>query len=263
MRTVLEEICAAKREHISTQARLVPQAVLEKQCTLAPPTRGFAKALQAAVTTEKCALIAEIKKASPSKGIIRAHFHPAQHAKAYEEGGATCLSVLTDAPYFQGDDAYLIEARSACSLPILRKDFILDAYQVYESRALGADAILLIMAALTDAQAAKLESLAASLGLDVLVEVHDEDEAKRALALHSPLLGINNRNLKTLKVDTSTALRVASLAPPSKLVIAESGLSTYADIQTYRTKGIHAFLVGESLMQQADITLATKNLLGA
>jgi len=258
----LEQICADKRQHIAKRKSTVSEsALLEKAKNISPP-RGFRRALENK-TKSGPALIAEIKKASPSKGVIRADFNPAALAKAYEQGGAACLSVLTDEPYFQGRDDYLAQARDATALPVLRKDFMLDPYQIVESRALGADAILLIMAALADDEAEELEAIAMGLGMDVLVEVHDKKELERALThLNSTLIGINNRDLKTLKVDLSTSETLAKDLPGHILPVCESGIATHDDLLRMNKAGISCFLVGESLMRQADVTLATKTLLG-
>ena len=234
---------------------------LKEQAKTASAPRGFAYALETKVESGEYGLIAEIKKASPSKGLIRKKFHSKTLARAYQAGGAACLSVLTDEPYFQGADRYLLEARGAIDLPVLRKDFILDPYQVVESRALGADCILLIMAALEDAQAQELEAQAMEMGMDVLIEVHSAQELERALALKSLLLGINNRNLKTLLVDINTTEILAALVPESRQLIAESGLSSPEDLARMANAGAKRFLIGETLMRQDDVETATRDLL--
>ena len=266
MSDVLAKICADKRVHVAACEQAVPLAEIRRRAEESrrnDPPRGFAARLEKAMRDGHFGLIAEIKKASPSKGLIRADFNPAELATAYKAGGATCLSVLTDIPYFQGADAYLQQARAAVDLPALRKDFMLVPYQIYEARALGADCILLIMACLDDAQAAELEALAFSLGMDVLVEVHDAQEMTRALKLKSRLLGVNNRNLKTLSIDLATTEQLAAMAPKDKLLVAESGLYTTADLERMNRIGASLFLVGESLMRQADVAAATRALLGA
>lgn len=263
MTNTLAHICARKREHISERQKSVSQNELLSACKSAPRTRGFIEHLRFRAEKQKPTLIAEIKKASPSKGVIREDFDAAGLATAYAFGGASCLSVLTDEPYFQGADEYLQEAEAAVLLPILRKDFMLEPYQIFESRALGADCILLIMAALENAQAKELEKAAHELGMDVLVEVHDAHEMERALThLTSPLIGINNRNLKTLEVDLATAEKLAPMIPADKLGVCESGISTHADILRMQKHNLHVFLVGESLMRQADVSRATRILLG-
>jgi indole-3-glycerol phosphate synthase len=262
MTDTLAAILADKREHVTACKMRVPFVEVEARATAASPPRGFRAALAAARAEGRYGLIAEIKKASPSRGLIRADFDPAALAAAYATGGATCLSVLTDVPWVQGSDAYLQAARAAVPLPCLRKDFTIDPYQVIEARALGADCILLILAALSDAHAAELEGVALGLGMDVLIEVHDAPERDRALAMQSRLIGINNRNLKTLQVDTQTSIDLSAGLSPDWLVVGESGLKTHADLERLAAAGITSFLVGESLMLEADVTAATRRLLG-
>jgi indole-3-glycerol phosphate synthase len=260
MTDVLTRICAAKRDHVAARKAKAPLADVAARARHARPPRGFARALADTAATAGFGLICEIKKASPSKGVIRDDFDPEALARAYGDGGATCLSVLTDEPYFRGADAHLEAARASVDLPVLRKDFVLDPYQVAESRALGADAVLLIMAALSDDQARELADAARDWGMDVLVEVHDADELDRARALPASLIGINNRDLKTLDVDLDTTRRLAPRVPADRLTVCESGLHTPEDLRAMIDVGARAFLIGESLMRHADVTAATRHL---
>jgi len=263
MTDTLAQICDHKRQRVALLSQQQSLAERHAAARAAPPPRGFVAAIHAAHAEGRKALIAEVKKASPSKGLIRADFMPAAIARAYAEGGATCLSVLTEERWFEGGDAFLIEARAACTLPVLAKDFFVDRWQIANARAIGADCILLIMAALTDAEALTLEAYAHELGLDVLVEVHDEDERDRALKLKTPLLGINNRNLKTLAVDVQTSFGLAASTPASagRILVAESGLSGPAELAALESVGVRTFLIGESLMRAPDIAAATRTLL--
>jgi indole-3-glycerol phosphate synthase len=257
----LAEICATKREEVAARKALATLDDLDRRAAAASPPRGFRAALEAKAAGG-FGLIAEIKKASPSKGLIRADFRPAEHALAYQQGGAACLSVLTDAPYFQGHEDYLMDARAACELPVLRKDFTVDPWQAAEARAIGADAILIIVAALGDTEMAEIEAAALERGMDVLVEVHNEAELERAARLRSRLIGVNTRDLRTFRTDLATSERLAPLAPAGALLVGESGINQHEDLERLARGGVRCFLVGESLMRQADVEAATRALLG-
>ncbi|MDE2622846.1 MAG: indole-3-glycerol phosphate synthase TrpC [Betaproteobacteria bacterium] len=262
MSTVLDRILATKAQEVAAASRRVPLAALREAAGKAPPARDFEGALRSRVASGRAAVIAEIKKASPSKGILREDFHPDAIAASYERHGAACLSVLTDRDYFQGAPEFLQQARAACALPVLRKDFIVDPYQVYESRVMGADAILLIVAALAQPDLEALATLAQGLGLAVLVEVHDGEELQRALRLDTPLVGINNRNLRTFETRLETTWTLSAQVPAGRLPITESGIATREDVAAMRARGVHAFLVGETFMRARDPGEALEALFG-
>jgi indole-3-glycerol phosphate synthase len=257
---ILRTILARKSEEVATRSAQLPLADVAARAAAMDAPRGFARALQLRLDAGQPAVIAEVKRASPSKGLLRADFDPAAIARSYAAAGAACLSVLTDVDFFQGADAYLEQARAACGLPALRKDFVIDAYQVHEARMLGADCILLIVAALDDLQLARLTQLAMDLGMDVLVEVHDIDELERALQVPAPLLGINNRNLSTFEVSLDTTLALRSAVPADRILVTESGIATRADVDRLREAGVGTFLVGEAFMRRDDPGAALQEL---
>ncbi|HSD18023.1 MAG TPA: indole-3-glycerol phosphate synthase TrpC [Thermomonas sp.] len=263
MHDVLKRILARKQEEVAERRARVSLFELKARLASAPPVRGFADAVQAKLQAGLPAVIAEVKKASPSKGVIRADFDPAAIARSYEAGGAACLSVLTDIDFFQGSDAYLQQARAACSLPVLRKDFVVDAWQLHEARVLGADCVLLIAAALDDVQLAEFAFIAEELGMDVLVEVHDLDELERALPVPARLLGINNRNLRTFEVSLQNTLDLKAMVPADRVLVTESGILAPADVALMRDAGVNAFLVGEAFMRQPDPGMALSDLFAA
>jgi indole-3-glycerol phosphate synthase len=249
---ILKKICHRKVEEVYARSERVPLGEIKARVADAPPVRGFAAALESRLAKGDPAVIAEIKRASPSKGVLREDFRPAEIAAGYERGGAACLSVLTDQDFFQGSDAYLQEARAACLLPVIRKDFIIDPYQVYEARAIGADCILLIVACLEDGALRELSGLARDLGMDALMEVHDAAELARALEIPGPLVGVNNRNLRTFEVSLETTLGLLGSVPEDRLLVTESGILRPEDVTLLRDRGVHAFLVGEAFMRAAD-----------
>lgn len=257
---ILQKILQTKQQEIQERSAQISLAQLKEQATHAEPVRGFLRSMQTKIQAQQVAVIAEIKKASPSKGVIRADFDPPAIAQSYAQAGAACLSVLTDAQYFQGHEDYLKAARAACTLPVIRKDFIIDPYQIYETRAMGADCILLIVSALTDKQLNDLYATATHLGMDVLIEVHDRDELMRTLPLNAPLIGINNRNLRTFATSLNTTLDLLVDVPSSSLLVTESGIHTPADVKLMRDHQVNAFLVGEAFMRAADPGAALANL---
>lgn len=259
---ILRKILAHKRKEVARRSGTTPLSEMAERAECAPATRPFAAALKQTISEDRAAVVAEIKKASPSKGVLRERFEPAGIAESYAAAGASALSVLTDERFFQGSDAYLREARGACGLPVLRKEFIIDPYQVYESRAIGADCILLIVAALADAELGELARLATRLGMDVLVEVHDGEELARALELDTPLLGINNRDLNTFRVSLETTLELLERVPDDRVVISESGIHDVQDVARLRARGVNAFLVGEAFMRAADPGVQLRKLFG-
>lgn len=263
MSDILNTILARKVEEIQQRSRVRPLEDMRARALQQPPTRGFVDAIRRKHAAGEAAVIAEVKKASPSKGLIRKDFQPAQIARSYEAGGAACLSVLTDVDFFQGSNLYLGEARAACSLPVLRKDFTIDPYQVYEARVIGADAILLIVAALEDGQMVEMANLAMELGMDVLVEVHDIDELERALQTDCELIGVNNRNLRTFEVSLDTTLELQNAVPRDRTLVTESGIATQADVAKMRAAGVQTFLVGESFMREAEPGAALQRLFAA
>ena len=260
MQDVLQRILARKQEEVAARREHVSLFELKTRAASMPPLRGFADAIEARIASGQPAVIAEVKKASPSKGVIRAHFDPAAIARSYEAGGAACLSVLTDVDFFQGSDEFLRQARAACALPVLRKDFIVDAWQLYEARGLGADCVLLIAAALDDARLSEFAFIAGELGMDVLVEVHDLDELERALPVPARLLGINNRNLKTFEVSLQATLDLQPMVPADRVLVTESGILARTDVALMRGAGVHAFLVGEAFMRAPDPGTALREL---
>ncbi len=263
MSDILNTILARKAEEIQQRSRVRTLAEMRERALQQPPTRGFVEAIRKRHAAGEAAVIAEVKKASPSKGLIRKDFHPADIARSYEAGGAACLSVLTDVDFFQGSNLFLGEARGACSLPVLRKDFTIDPYQVYEARAIGADCILLIVAALEDGPLVEMANLAMELGMDVLVEVHDIDELERALQTDCELIGVNNRNLRTFEVSLDTTLALRNAVPRDRTLVTESGIATRADVATMREAGVQTFLIGESFMRETDPGAALHRLFAA